>query len=147
VGANSVGLELPCAFQCVADGVEEHDSYCPAHYEHAVDAALATVTRERDRWEAREHETSGNLSKAVERAEAAEARCSKLEETLTLMISYLGHEDQDADHLWMVMRMREALRPNAAGSATDLFHPFGRCTCAGEGRCAWCRRYESQEGR
>ena len=21
----------------------------------------------------------------------------------------------------------------------DPLHPFGRCTCAGEGRCAWCQ--------
>lgn len=23
---------------------------------------------------------------------------------------------------------------------TDLLHPTGRCSCAGEGRCDWCRR-------
>lgn len=24
----------------------------------------------------------------------------------------------------------------------NLLHPYGRCTCAGEGRCAWCQQYE-----
>ena len=24
--------------------------------------------------------------------------------------------------------------------ATDLLHPTGRCTCAGERRCEWCKR-------
>ena len=24
----------------------------------------------------------------------------------------------------------------------DPLHPTGRCTCAGEGRCEWCRKYE-----
>jgi endonuclease III len=22
----------------------------------------------------------------------------------------------------------------------DPLHPFGRCTCAGEGKCEWCQR-------
>ena len=24
----------------------------------------------------------------------------------------------------------------------DPLHPTGRCTCHGEGRCEWCRKYE-----
>ena len=35
--------------------------------------------------------------------------------------------------------MPEAREPSAAVVA-DALHPTGRCTCTGEGRCAWCRR-------
>jgi hypothetical protein len=31
---------------------------------------------------------------------------ARLREGLRLMISYLGHEDQDANHEWMVMKMK-----------------------------------------
>ena len=36
-------------------------------------------------------------------------------------------------------RMLEAREPPAA-VVTDALHPTGRCTCTGEGRCAWCKR-------
>jgi len=26
-----------------------------------------------------------------------------------------------------------------------FMHPFGRCTCAGEGTCAWCKESERQQ--
>lgn len=34
-----------------------------------------------------------------------------LADTMRMLVSYLGHEDQDANHEWMVMRMRAALGP------------------------------------
>ncbi len=36
-------------------------------------------------------------------------RVKLLEETLRMMIGYLGHMDQDADHGWMARKMRDAL--------------------------------------
>ncbi len=32
-----------------------------------------------------------------------------------------------------------AARRRARAQANDVLHPNGRCTCAGEGRCTWCR--------
>lgn len=26
----------------------------------------------------------------------------------------------------------------------DPLHPDGRCTCAGEGRCAWCKSHQEE---
>ncbi len=40
-------------------------------------------------------------------------------ETLRLMISYLGHQDQDANHEWMVRKMREALNGIHPGAAIE----------------------------
>ncbi len=39
---------------------------------------------------------------------AVKARVQVLDDALGLMISYLGHQDQDANHLWMVEKMRDA---------------------------------------
>ncbi len=47
------------------------------------------------------------------RAETAEKQVETLRFELENMISYLGHLDQDADHFWMVKRMRAALADTA----------------------------------
>ena len=35
--------------------------------------------------------------------------------------------------------------PEPSPQEPDPLHPTGRCTCAGEGRCAWCRRVPPPE--
>ncbi len=45
---------------------------------------------------------------------------------------------------WARQGMRHATANLFAGFDVDRprpdpMHPFGRCTCAGEGECAWCR--------
>lgn len=49
-------------------------------------------------------------------AEHWSARCERLEEELRTMISYLSHQDQDADRAWMVKHMRAVLTPPAEPS-------------------------------
>jgi hypothetical protein len=49
----------------------------------------------------------------------ARAEIEVLSETLRLMISYLGHQDQDANHLWMVKKMREALDGRHPGASIE----------------------------
>lgn len=44
-----------------------------------------------------------------EQIEKLQATCVAYEEELRLMISYLGHQDQDANHGWMVKHMQAVL--------------------------------------
>lgn len=56
--------------------------------------------------------------------DAANARAERLREEMLLMISYLVHEDQDANHEWMVKHMRAALAATAPKTAeTEQPHP------------------------
>lgn len=72
-----------------------------------------------------EAQVNANIELARNFATAGEkllARTKVLEEELSLMVSYLGHEDQDADHGWMVKHMRAALLSSGgvSGSADHI---------------------------
>lgn len=69
-------------------------------------------------------------ARAEGRAEGATERRA-LRDALALQISYLGHQDQDADHGWMVRKMREALAQQPAPKADadarlDVFNTLRR---------------------
>lgn len=59
------------------------------------------------------------LRERVARLQVNEKQVEVLTETLRLMISYLGHQDQDANHLWMVKKMREALDGRHPGASIE----------------------------
>lgn len=89
----------------------------------------------------------------VARTTAAEARVRELEEALRgLLLSRDaswtgGHDWQDAvDHavdlLSPTAPAAGAERTAKALAADPHLHPNGRCACAGEGACEWCRQIE-----
>lgn len=63
-----------------------------------------------------------NLGTLIEQAKEARQECALakcdvvvLSECLATMINYLGHTDQDADHGWMVQKMRKARQASTTG--------------------------------
>lgn len=51
--------------------------------------------------------------------------------------------EDDGSHLWVAPRLIRGIGLSRVG-ITDPLHPEGRCTCAGEGQCDWCRRIDER---
>jgi hypothetical protein len=64
------------------------------------------------------------------------ARCAEPNEKGERCYRQAGHEPP---HKYVVRRSAEQLAESKRVS--DLLHPDGRCTCAGEGTCEWCRTH------
>ncbi len=105
---------------------------------------------------------SRQFSEQQERALAAEALVRKLQEAtqwkdkraakLRSLVTQAGAELRAQDEVIEQLRRHEETPRDIAARVVELeayiaLHPYGACTCAGEGQCGWCLRSLALEER
>ena len=79
------------------------------------------------------------LARLCERCHAEKGDPARLEIAAILLRQreYTGRKAELTHRLAELVEQVEA--DDRRAQAPDLLHPYGRCSCGGEGRCDWCR--------
>lgn len=118
---------------------------------------LRTVARDCDALSKRVEAVECERDEARARADRAEAESARLRPVVEAawlhVLASPGEDGSDLDRVVRAYKWPEGAEPAdavAADRARDAeidaaLHPNGRCTCAGEGQCEWCRETERRE--